>query len=129
MRGHLGNTLHWAVEHSLCPLRVSSAQLTNRSFLGVSRARLCGQQERAGSTTQTGGGLAPCRTQIVSLSALALDSSCICSLSGKRHEEQTLCLLASHQAALSAKYSFSTLQFHTILPYYDILLHITYTAF
>lgn len=52
-------------------------------LLDASRAGICGQQERAGSTTQAGGGLAPCRTQIVSLSALAVDSSHISSQCGK----------------------------------------------
>lgn len=91
MRGLLGSTLCGSVEHGLCPLRVSSAQLTEVSQVSAEQDSRGGLE--APHTQEVC--LAPCRIQIVSLSALAVDSSYTCSQSGKCHKEQTPCLLAS----------------------------------
>lgn len=62
----LGDHSLWG--HAAWPVRSQGIISTAYwSVSDVSRAGICGQQARAGSTKQTGGCLAPCRTQIVFL--------------------------------------------------------------
>lgn len=106
--GLLGITPYGAMEHGLCALRVSSAQLTEVSQMSAEQEFVDSRRGLEAPNKQEGAWPHAGHKLCFSVSTGCGQLQHLLRV-WKSHKEQTSYLLASQHAALSAKYSFSIL--------------------